>query len=147
MMVASAAEPTIIDRPNGIMLSPDEKTLYVNTNSEYMLSFDVKGDGALENRRNFARYVDIPQHPPARGLGADGLAVDSEGRVYSATSVGVQVFSPQGQYLGTIGLSRRVQNLAFAGPDKKTLYVGSGGEVGVVFKIPMLAQGYKGRAK
>jgi gluconolactonase len=64
--------------------------------------------------------------------------------VYVATSIGVQVFSPKGEHLGTIPLSRAPQNLAFAGPDKKTLYVVGRG---VAFKIPMLAQGYKGRAK
>jgi len=55
--------------------------------------------------------------------GTDGLAVDSDGRVYAATAIGVQVFSAKGQHLGTIPLSRRPQNLAFAGPDKKTLYI------------------------
>jgi gluconolactonase len=76
--------------------------------------------------------------------GADGLAVDSNGRVYAATAAGVQVFSPKGEHLGTIPMSRPPQNLAFAGPDKKTLYV-----VGrnAAWKVQMLAQGYKGRAK
>jgi gluconolactonase len=55
--------------------------------------------------------------------GADGLAVDSDGRVYAATAIGVQVFSAKGQHLGAIPLSRPPQNLAFAGPDKKTLYI------------------------
>jgi gluconolactonase len=76
--------------------------------------------------------------------GADGLAVDSNGRVYAATSAGVQVFSPKGEHLGTIPLSRSPQNLAFAGPDKKTLYI-----VGrnAAWKVQMLAQGHKDRAK
>ena len=144
MKVADASEPTVIDRPNGIMLSPDEKTLYVDTNSEYMLAFDVQPDGTLQNRRNFARYEKIPKDPPARGLGADGMAVDSQGRIYAATAVGIQVYSPTGQHLGIIPTSRRPQNLAFAGPDKKTLYISAGG---VIFKAQMIAQGYKGRAR
>jgi gluconolactonase len=56
----------------------------------------------------------------------------------------VQVFSPQGQHLGTISLSRAPQNLAFAGPDKKTLYVVGRG---VAFKVRMVAQGFRDRAK
>jgi gluconolactonase len=76
--------------------------------------------------------------------GADGITIDSEGRLYVATTIGVQVFSPQGQHLGTIELSRAPQNLAFAGKDKKTLYVVGRG---VAFQIQMLAQGFTGRAK
>ena len=134
-----------IERPNGIQLSPDEKTLYVNnSNGEYLLAFDVQPDGTVGNRRNFARYEGVTREATTVASGADGLAVDAQGRVYVATSIGVQVFSPNGQHLGTIPLSRAPQNLAFAGPDKKTLYVVGRG---VAFKIPMLAQGHKGRAK
>jgi sugar lactone lactonase YvrE len=135
-----------IERPNGIMLSRDEKTLYVNnSNGEYLLAFDVKPDGTVGNRRNFAKYESGSKN--AAGVftsGADGLAIDSEGRLYVAASTGVQVFSPKGEHLGTIPLSRAPQNLAFAGPDKKTLYVVGRGSA---FKIQMQAQGYQGRAK
>jgi len=78
------------------------------------------------------------------GMGKHGLAVDSQGRVYTATAAGVQVFSPQGRHLGTIPLSRSPQNLAFAGADKKTLYVVGRG---AAFQVQMLAQGFQGRAK
>jgi gluconolactonase len=58
--------------------------------------------------------------------------------------IGVEVLGPQGQHLGTIPVSKRVQNLAFAGSDKKTLYmVGSGAAI----KVQMLAQGFMGRVK
>jgi gluconolactonase len=76
--------------------------------------------------------------------GADGLAVDNDGRLYAATAVGVQVFSAQGRHLGTIPVSRSPQNLAFAGPDKKTLYIVGRG---AAYKVQMLAQGFLGRAK
>ena len=125
----------------GIQLSPDEKTLYVNNmNGEYLLAYDIEPDGTVRNRRNFARYEGSAQG----ASGADGLANDSEGRVYVATPVGIQVFSPKGQHLGTIPVSRSAQNLAFAGPDKKTLYIFGRG---VAFKVRTLAQGFKGRAK
>ena len=134
-----------IERPNGIQLSPDEKVLYVNnTNGEYLLAFDIQADGSVRNRRNFAKYESVTQTPTGVTSGADGLAIDSQGRIYIATTVGVQVFSSQGQHLGTIPLSRAPQNLAFAGPDKKTLYIVGRG---AAFKVQMLAQGFRGRAK
>ncbi len=136
-----------IDNPNGIQLSRDEKTLYVNnTRGEYVIAFDVQANGTLTNRRNFAKYEGTTKGDNGFASGADGLAVDSEGRVYVAinSTGGVQVFSPQGQYLGTIPTSLGAQNIACAGPDKKTLYIVGRG---AAFKVQMLSQGYQGRAK
>jgi gluconolactonase len=134
-----------IENPNGIQLSRDEKTLYINnTRGEHLLAFDVQPDGTLTNLRNFGRYEGVTKTDTGVTSGADGLAIDNDGRVYAATAAGVQVFSPQGQHLGTIPVSRSPQNLAFAGLDKKTLYlVGRG----AAYKIQMLAQGFTGRAK
>ena len=144
-----------ITRPNGITLSPDEKILYVNdSRGEYLLAYDVRPEGSVTNRRNFVKYDQINTSAAAGDVGpglrysvtscADGLAVDNEGRVYNAGCNGIQVFSPQGRHLGTIPTARVVQNLAFAGPDKKTLYL-----VGrsAAWKIQTLTQGYLGRAK
>jgi gluconolactonase len=142
-------------RTNGIMLSPDERTLYV-TNGPMIVAFDVQPDGTVRNQRDFAKLE-------AGGSG-DGMAVDGAGRLYVTSNAGVQVFSLEGRYLGLIPTPRNVISVAFSGPDKKTLYVvgsgaldGAGKEVttpsGVrnnaksIFKIPMLAQGFKGRAK
>ncbi|HLF97934.1 MAG TPA: SMP-30/gluconolactonase/LRE family protein [Methylococcaceae bacterium] len=134
-----------IERPNGVQLSPDERTLFVNnSNGEYLLAFDIQADGTLHNRRNFAKYDGVTRTAERIASGADGLAIDAQGRVYACTQVGIQVFSAQGQHLGTIPLSRGPQNLAFAGPDKKTLYVVGRG---AAFKIQMQAQGFAGRAK
>jgi gluconolactonase len=144
-----------VTRPNGITLSPDEKILYVNdSRGEYLLAYDVQADGSVTNRRNFAKYDQIATSAAGGDVGpglryrvtscADGLAVDKEGRVYNAGCNGIQVYSPQGKHLGTIPTARQVQNLAFAGPDKKTLYL-----VGrsAAWKIETLTQGYMGRAK
>jgi gluconolactonase len=132
--------------PNGVVLSRDEKILYLNnTNGEYLLAFDVQPGGSLKNRRNFAKYDSVT--PNASGVpvsGADGLTIDSEGRLYAACTTGVQVFSPQGQYLGTIPMPRQPQNLSFAGADKKTLYVVGRG---VASRVSMVAQGIKERAR
>lgn len=147
-----------IPNPNGVVLSPDEKILYANDKDGlYLLAYDVGTDGALTNRRNFARYqsLRVAGHKDpllAEDNGADGLAVDSDGRVYVATNLGVEVFSPGGDHLGTIPaiwggeqfMLRKPQNVAFAGPDRRTLYiVGSG----AVFKVQTLTQGVQNRAK
>lgn len=134
-----------IENPNGIQLSPDERTLYINnTRGEYLLAFDAQPNGALANRRNFGKYEGVTKTDTGVASGADGLAIDQNGRVYAATTAGVQVFSPEGKHLGTIPVSRSPQNLAFAGPDKRTLYlVGRG----AAYKIQMLSQGFTGRAK
>ena len=132
--------------PNGLVLSRDETVLYLNnTNGEYMLAFDVQADGSLKNRRNFAKYDGVT--PNAAGVpvsGADGLTLDSQGRLYAACANGVQVFSPQGRHLGTIPMPRAPQNLSFAGADKKTLYVVGRG---VASKVPMIARGIEERAR
>ena len=132
--------------PNGVVLSRDEKTLYLNnTNGESMLAFDVGPSGLLTNRRTFARYDGVT--PNAAGVpvsGADGLTMDSEGRLYAACANGVQVFSPQGQRLGTIPMPRSPQNLSFAGADKKTLYVVGRG---LASRVAMLARGIAERPR
>ena len=71
-----------IKNPNGVQLSPDEKTLYANDKDGlYLLAFDVNPDGTLANRRNFGKYksLTIPGHKDpllAEDNGADGLAID-----------------------------------------------------------------------
>jgi gluconolactonase len=134
-----------VEGPHGVQLSPDEKTLYVaNSNGEYLVAFDVQSGGKLTNRRNFGKYEGVKKTATGAESHADGIAVDSEGRVYVGTEPGVQIFSKTGQYLGTIPTSQRPQNLAFAGPDKKTLYLTGRS---ALFKVQMLAQGYLGRPK
>ena len=145
---------TDISRPSGIMLSPDEKSLYVTDSvGTFIKVFDVQPDGNARNGRNFTEAY---ERRPTHSL-ADGLAVDAAGRLYAATYLGVLVFSPKGEQLGRIRIPRQPVNIAFAGPDKKTLYVlgailglrdaDSQPEFGSIYKIPMLAEGYKGRAK
>lgn len=134
-----------IERPNGIQLSPDEKTLYVaNTFGEYVLAYDILGDGKVGPRRNFAKLEGFRKTDTGGTSGADGLAVDAAGRVYVASTAGIQVFSNKGEALGIIALPKSPQNIAFAGPGKKTLYaVGRG----AAYRIATLTQGFTGRAK
>jgi gluconolactonase len=142
-------------RANGIMLNRDETIAYV-TNGAVVLAFDTQPNGAVTNRREFGRLQ-------AGGAG-DGMAIDAAGRLYVTSNPGVQVFSDGGEYLGVIPTPRNVISVAFSGADKKVLYVVGSGALGpdgkefvtpegvrnnakTIYKIPMLAQGFKGRAK
>lgn len=122
-----------VTNPNGVQLSPDEKTLYA-TNGQTILRFDVQPDGGITNGRVFAQS------------GGDGLAIDTEGRLYSAVGgvQGIRVFAPDGKDLGTIPVGTRPQSVGFAGPDKRTLYIVG---QGALYKAPMIAQGILTRAK
>jgi gluconolactonase len=142
-----------IARPNGVHLSRDEKTLYVNdTNGIEAFAFDVLPDGRLSNRRVFATYTGrTPPLGAADGIasGADDLVIDNDGRVYAITAAGIEVLSEAGKPLGIIPVTctptgARCQALAFGGPDKRTLYVAGNG---TLLKIQMIAQGFTGRAK
>jgi len=143
-------------RTNGMMLSRDEKTLYV-TNNKTLVAWDVQPDGTVKNQRDFATLE-------AGGSG-DGMAIDSEGRLYITSGApGIQVISPEGKYLGVIPLPRSASSVAFSGPNKKVLYAKGAGmtnpdgtefrtPAGVrnnakaIYKIDMIAQGFQGRPK
>jgi gluconolactonase len=130
---------------NGIILSGDEKTLYV-TNGGVVLAFDVAADGSLTNQREFGKL--------RGGQAGDGSAIDTDGRLYVATGASVDVFSPKGDFLGSIPGPQGLHGTAFGGRDKKTLFgivfYGDWGTPSArnrVIAIPTLAQGYTGRAK
>lgn len=135
-----------IERPNGIQLSKDEKVLYVaNTAGEHVLAFDIAADGTIQNRRNLAKLAGWRQGEDGKWSGgADGLALDDEGRLYVASNAGVEVFSDKGDALGVIPIPKKPQNLAFSGPNKNVLYVVGRGSA---YKIPLLARGISTRAK
>jgi gluconolactonase len=122
---AGATQPILIDdtvgRPNGIILSPDGRTLIVdNTLAPQIFAYDVQPDGSVKNKRVFAELRDIPA---GQESGADGMAIDRDGRLYVSSLTGLQVFDARGQYLGTIKFPRQPANAAFAGPGKGVLYV------------------------
>jgi gluconolactonase len=131
-------------RPNGVQLSPDEKVLYVaDTYGEHLLAYDIAA-GKVGPRREFAKLAGFRQTENGPSSGADGLATDAQGNVYVASAAGVQVFAASGKPLGTITTPKAPQNLAFAGPDRKTLYIVGRGSV---WKIATLVAGNAERAK
>lgn len=99
-------------KPNGIIGTPDGKTLYVaDIGDRKTYVFDVGVDGSLSNRRLFVE------------MGSDGMTIDSKGNVY-LTGRGVTVFSPKGEKLGVIPIPESwTANVCFGGKDMKTLFV------------------------
>jgi gluconolactonase len=105
--------------PNGLAFSPDERILYVANSrwAAYIHALELNDDGTLRRRRIFADMAsDEPDGVP------DGMKVDVEGHVYCTGPGGVWVFGPDGSYLGTIRLPEIPANLAFGGPDRRTLF-------------------------
>jgi gluconolactonase len=128
-----------VQRPNGIQISPDDKTLYlVEANqaeggARMLRAYDLQADGSVTNMRVF--------HTFSPGRSADGMCMDSGGNVYAAaglhqrrgtsetldTRCGVHVFSPQGKLIGFIPIPEdTITNCSFGGADLKTIYVTAG---------------------
>ncbi|MGB3052604.1 MAG: SMP-30/gluconolactonase/LRE family protein, partial [Polyangiales bacterium] len=102
-------------RPNGLVLSPDERLLYVADSTAGVMVFDVNADGSLTNERAFIETLPT----------ADGMAIDTGGNLFVSTNTGVQVFDPSGDLWGTIEVpdGRVPANCAFGGADARTLYI------------------------
>ncbi len=105
--------------PNGLAFSPDERRLYVaNTRwAQYIHVLELDAAGKMMRRRIFADMSsDETDGVP------DGMKVDVEGRVYCTGPGGTWVFAPDGSQLGIIRTPEVPANLAFGGPDLKTLF-------------------------
>lgn len=100
--------------PNGLALSPDEKTLYVSDDIDqgYVRAYDVAADGSLSNPRLFAD-----------GLEPDGIKTDLQGNLWVTSRFEVVVFRPDGSQMGSITFPQKTANLAFGGDDSRTLIV------------------------
>jgi gluconolactonase len=112
---------TTAGKPNGLVVSPDSKTLYVADNGRRraLLALDLDPDGGVSHPR-----VLIDR------CGVDGMTVTTDGRIVAAASVGrksgVYVFSSDGKILATIPTPESSTNVEFGGKDRKTLYVMAG---------------------
>ncbi len=132
-----------VERPNGILVSPGDRYLFVadnNNNTEggarKIWRFDLKKDGSIDPA---SRKLIFDWHT-ARG--PDGFKMDREGRFYVAAGLnrasrfetteefkgGLFIISPEGKLLEFIAIPKdEATNCAFGGPDLKTLYVTAGG--------------------
>ena len=144
-LVSVATRPDI-NKPNGLAISPDGRTLYVaDTQSEpreaRLMAFDIQEDGALDNGRSIYSF--------GGGRGIDGMAIDVDGNIYGAAGnnsnppdnhAGIYVVSPAGELLGRIPIPEdAVTNCTFGGADLKTLYVTAGKNL---YQIRTRNQGY-----
>lgn len=131
-------EPAI-ERPNGIVIAPDDRTLYLieahpgEGGARMIRAYDLSEEGTVSNMRVF--------HDFYPGRSGDGMTIDSEGNLYVAaglhrlrgtsetldTECGIHVFSPDGELKELIPIPEdTVTNCAFGGPELKTLYVTAG---------------------
>ncbi len=111
---------TDLNRPNGVALSPNQKTLYVCNSDEkirFVKQYDVAADGSVSNGRMFFDFSTVKE----QGI-PDGMKVDSKGNVWVAGPEGVWVFTPEGKHLGTIQPGETAANLNW-GDDGKSLYI------------------------
>ncbi len=141
-----------IHRPNGIAISPDDKTLYVIDShpapggNRKIWAFDVADDATLFNQRLVYDF--------GKGRGGDGMKLDMNGNLWVTAGIsvkrgpgetldnppGVYVISPQGKLLGRIPIPENlITNCAFGDPQRKTLYVTAGK---TVYRIQTTVSGY-----
>ena len=114
-------------QPNGIIGTPDGKTLYVadiGDNKTY--SYTINEDGTLSNRKLFAE------------LGSDGMTIDDQGNVY-LTGRGVTVFNKNGEQIEHIPVPQNwTGNITFIGPERRTLFITASNSV---YTLEMNVQG------
>jgi gluconolactonase len=129
---------TGITLPNGVVFTPDQSFLYVaDTRGQLVYSFLVQADGSLAHKQPYC-HLHIPDSEVDSG--ADGLAVDTQGRLYVATRLGVQICDQAGRVIGIISRphTRRLSNVELAGPALDQLFVTAGDKV---FRRKVTAKG------
>ncbi|MAF10577.1 gluconolactonase [Candidatus Poribacteria bacterium] len=106
------------NRPNGLALNADESVLIIDDSAEHHArAFDVQADGSLANGRLLAET-----DSSVGGGVPDGLKLDVEGNLYMTGPGGVWVYDVDGKPLGVIRVPETTANLAWGGPNRKTLY-------------------------
>jgi len=119
-----------INFPNGVRLSPDHQLLYVaDYHARAVWSFQVQADGSLANGEPFY-FLETADEKWLPAL-ADGMTVDSEGFLYVATSLGIQVCDQLGRVNAIINKPQpgALANVVFGGPNLDTLYVAAGDKI------------------
>jgi len=135
--VIRVIEPDDFAMPNGVILSPDGKTLYVNNTYDdetwwnvdsdkdnFIWAYDVNDDGTLSNGRKFGELYLTPEvlDRKAKTTSADGMTIDVRGNLYVATIIGIQILSPAGEFIGIINFPIVPVSCCFGGDDMQTIY-------------------------
>jgi gluconolactonase len=113
-------------RPNGVILSPDERTLYLAVEAELrIMAYDVGENGLPTNEREFAKTnVDADGNRiPGINNGPDGMTVDPAGNLYVAVQNAVWAWTPTGERLFELSIPEDPTNVTFGGADGKTLFI------------------------
>lgn len=127
-----------LDGANGIMLSPDERYLYASSGgAKTIWRYDVQPDDMAINGKLF---IDLSSNK-APGI-IDGMKVDAKGNVWTTCCGGIHLLTAEGKYLGMFRTPLGPSNLAFGGPDWKTLFVTARYEL---YRIRTLVPGIPGR--
>ncbi len=106
-------------QPNGLAFSPDGKKLYIDDSETREIHvYDAAADGSLTNGRLFGKE----EGPPRSGV-PDGMRVDREGNIYVTGPLGIWVWDPRGNHIGTIVVPEQPANLAWGDADYGTLYL------------------------
>jgi gluconolactonase len=126
---------TVCKKPNGILLTPDNKTLYLADNGgKCIYRYDVTAPGKLANEK---MWIDL-------GAGPDGMTLDVQGNLYVACGgVGVKVYAPDGTAIGVLAPGTYASNVVFGGPDFKTLFLTSRDKF---LGLPMKVEGIRSLA-
>lgn len=128
--VTAEWEGDVATRPNGVVLSNDERTLFMaDTANDAIMAFDVAPiSGGLSNPRVFVQTANEP----------DGMAIDLDGNLLVSTGSGVQAFSPTGQLWGLLPVPRVPANIAWGDADRQTLYITA---TSVLYRVRMAIPG------
>jgi gluconolactonase len=120
---------------NGVELSPDGKTLYINNTyhhegkiseaANFIWAYDVNEDGTLANKRKFCeQFLPVAEWiNHGRSSCSDGMVVDAQGNLYTATTMGLQIFNPKGEFIGIVYTPTFPVSVCFGGPDFDTLFM------------------------
>jgi gluconolactonase len=130
---------TDVKKPNGIILSPDMKTLYLAESDpkgdRQLLSYPLKADGSVGEKKVLYDF--------GKDRGIDGMSIDTKGRIWATAGKGktggVYVFTPEGKKLGFIPTPEDPTNCVFGGKDRKTLYVTAGKSL---YRIRVFGEGF-----
>jgi gluconolactonase len=131
-------EPNVFAMPNGLALTPDGKTLLVNNTYDsetfwnvdtdkdnFIWAYDVKPDGTLAGPRKFCELLLTPEvlDRGGRSTSADGMTIDTQGDLFVATYLGLQIFNAKGEFVGVVNTPIFPVSCCFGGDDMKTLYL------------------------